>query len=311
MLAVVAPAYVAALRRSRLRCAVVLVYHELVDQPPATEQVVPVVTVRDFERQLAWLGRRFDVVAEDDVRAAAARRAPGGRIPAAITFDDDLASHRTKAMPALSSHGFPAAFFLNGSWEPPAPVYWWQALQRVADAGLLAAFAQRFTPWSDDPPRTLTAAATRLEALREQGKAEAVACMASLVDVDASAARLSGDQARELVQAGHSVGFHTRGHPVLTALDPAALDGALGAGRDVVERAAGRPLTALAYPHGKADGRVAAAARAVGFQRAYTTAGVAMRDRDDELLLPRVSVAGGSADLALQVGRSLRAARRG
>ena len=73
-----------------------------------------------------------------------------------------------------------------------------------------------------------------------------------------------------LAAAGMTVGFHTLEHPLLPDLDNDRLAAALTTGREELAAATGRPLTLLAYPHGKADQRVAGAARAAGYAAAWT-----------------------------------------
>ena len=69
----------------------------------------------------------------------------------------------------------------------------------------------------------------------------------------------------------------------------------------------GGPLELLAYPHGGADERVAAAARAAGYAVAFTTAAEAARPGTDELLLGRVECSYRStSELALRLASALR-----
>ena len=72
---------------------------------------------------------------------------------------------------------------------------------------------------------------------------------------------------RELARAGFEIGFHTRDHRPLPELTDDELARALVDGRAALEEAAGRRLRVLAYPHGSADERVAAAARSAGHRR--------------------------------------------
>jgi peptidoglycan/xylan/chitin deacetylase (PgdA/CDA1 family) len=67
------------------------------------------------------------------------------------------------------------------------------------------------------------------------------------------------------------IGFHTCRHHYLPLLENEELPTALEEGRAELEELTG-PLTVVAYPHGAADERVAAAARAAGFAVGYTGA---------------------------------------
>jgi peptidoglycan/xylan/chitin deacetylase (PgdA/CDA1 family) len=87
---------------------------------------------------------------------------------------------------------------------------------------------------------------------------------------------------------GVEIGFHTRHHDVLPPLGDAELAEAMRAGRSELEDVVGR-LRTLSYPHGLADARVAAAARAAGFEAGFTGLPAAVTSGSDPLLLGRVS----------------------
>ena len=93
-----------------------------------------------------------------------------------------------------------------------------------------------------------------------------------------------------LADAGLEVGFHTLRHERLPALGDAALEAALSDGREALGRAAGTEIATISYPHGKADARVAAAARAAGYEAGFTGVPAAVTPASDPLLLPRVDV---------------------
>ena len=76
----------------------------------------------------------------------------------------------------------------------------------------------------------------------------------------------------------------------MTALDDAELQAALHDGRRELEAAAGTPLTAIAYPHGDADSRVAAAAAAAGFELGFVTAMAPITPATPRLLLNRPEI---------------------
>jgi peptidoglycan/xylan/chitin deacetylase (PgdA/CDA1 family) len=84
-----------------------------------------------------------------------------------------------------------------------------------------------------------------------------------------------------------TVGFHTLEHPLLPDLDGDGLAAALTTGREELAAATGRPLTLLAYPHGKADQRVARATRAAGYTAAWTGWPRPAQPGDDRFLLGR------------------------
>ena len=70
---------------------------------------------------------------------------------------------------------------------------------------------------------------------------------------------------RELADRGWEIGSHTKTHPHLTALDDAALAEELASSKRDCEQELEQPCSAIAYPYGDVDGRVAAAARDAGY----------------------------------------------
>jgi peptidoglycan/xylan/chitin deacetylase (PgdA/CDA1 family) len=83
---------------------------------------------------------------------------------------------------------------------------------------------------------------------------------------------MTWDEVRALGAAGMQVGCHTWTHPYLTKIkDDAVLAHEIAGSKQRIETEVGRPVTALAYPFGQYDERVAAAARAAGFTTARST----------------------------------------
>jgi peptidoglycan/xylan/chitin deacetylase (PgdA/CDA1 family) len=117
---------------------------------------------------------------------------------------------------------------------------------------------------------------------------------------------MSWTELAELRNHGWEIGSHCVSHTRLTELDDAALAAELGESRAAIERKLG-PCRSVAYPYSDVDDRVAAAARAAGYE-----AGAAMlplRHRGDPLRFPRVPVPAMEGRLAhrLHLSRPVRA----
>jgi peptidoglycan/xylan/chitin deacetylase (PgdA/CDA1 family) len=111
---------------------------------------------------------------------------------------------------------------------------------------------------------------------------------------------LTWDQLAELRAAGWEVGSHTCTHRLSTDLTDANLDAEFGASRTLLERRLGDAET-LAYPYGRADHRVAAAAERAGYVAAFTLETV--RRTDEPHRRPRLDLSGrdGPLRLALRI----------
>jgi peptidoglycan/xylan/chitin deacetylase (PgdA/CDA1 family) len=231
--------------------------------------------------QVAHLARRYRLVPAGELRDASAARRRGEAFPVAITFDDDLLSHVTDALPALRDAGAPADFFLNASSLEGPHSFWWQRLQRAIERG--AAW-----PPPAEGARTVREAGQRIEELDPAARNELAERLLATAGPDPDDAGLRADGVRRLAEAGFGIGFHTRRHHRLTGLGDAELRHELTDGRAELESLAGAALDTIAYPHGRADSRVAAAARAAGYRIGFTTAAQAVTPATDPLLLGRV-----------------------
>jgi peptidoglycan/xylan/chitin deacetylase (PgdA/CDA1 family) len=88
------------------RRVVVLCYHSI-----HPSKAFASATPEQFDEHLGWLRRHTDLVAFEQV-VAAARGGPG-RPAVAITFDDGYADNHQYALPVLRRHGVTADFFLT------------------------------------------------------------------------------------------------------------------------------------------------------------------------------------------------------
>lgn len=107
-----------------------------------------------------------------------------------------------------------------------------------------------------------------------------------LADADRNElATLGWDELQELVALGAAIGSHTATHPHLVRLGDDELRNELVSSKQRIEAAVGS-CRLLAYPYGEHDRRVRDAARAAGYERAYTLRGPA----GDEFAYPRVEL---------------------
>jgi peptidoglycan/xylan/chitin deacetylase (PgdA/CDA1 family) len=313
------PALNIVLRITRRRAGVALCYHTIdIRQGDPGQELVPTLARERFARQLRHLQRFYDVVSAEDFLDAVRCRRRGQRFPVCLTFDDDAPQHLRHALPELSSRGVPATFFLCGAaLQDGGASFWWQRLQRAVDRGvpmseiasLLAGTTENLVRDSLDIHRIADVVTDLPAGARIKVSSE----LLHLAGPDPPEAVISADHITALHEAGFGIGFHTLRHDDLTALDDSALKRALTDGRPEMEELAEQPLDTLAYPHGRVDARVVAAARESGFRFAFTSVSAAVTARSDPLLLDRVEpVVPSHGAFALRVARALLlAGRRG
>jgi peptidoglycan/xylan/chitin deacetylase (PgdA/CDA1 family)/GT2 family glycosyltransferase len=282
------------LERTSLKAGLALTYHEIgADRGEPCAKIVPVVDEALFAHQLDHLQASFFPVFAGELRQTAMRRRRGQRFPVALTFDDDLRSHVEVAGPMVASAGIRATFFLTGaSLDGPAS-FWWERLQRALDRGLKIELDPVDKPSVDRrPPLAAQDLATMVQALEPEARDALSASWLDRLGGEDPQSGLQGCHVAELVRAGLQIGFHTKGHLVLTSLSDTALEHALRDGREALESASGSEVTLIAYPHGEADDRVATAARNAGFRAGFTTSGVAVSRATSPQLMGRVYPSG-------------------
>ena len=286
-----------ALRSSGRKAGIALVYHALGEHAgdPSRELVAPHAIAR-FEAHVLHLRAAYHLVRAEELVEAVRERRRWQRYPVAITFDDDLGSHVRLAAPLLRRLGAPATFFLCGASLDKPFAFWWERLQRAFDERVpLPVEGQG-----------IYEIAGRIEAMCVEERDGVVEWLeARTPDMPADGA-LGMKEVAELAEAGVDLGFHTLRHHRLTGLDDDALERALTEGRRELEQAVGRQLTMIAYPHGKADARVAKAARAAGFRVGFSGRHDPVVPSSDPLLLGRLEPTFGSnGRFAFQLARAL------
>lgn len=294
----------ARVRRSPAVRGAALVFHEVAERAPdPTFAVDPALERSMLDTAVAYLSRRYAVVRACELASAARARKRGEAVPIAITFDDDLPSHLEHAAPVLRRHGVVATAFLCGTHSP----FWWQLLQVAIDTRGLAPDALEPIPAPiveaalDGRPGAVARLAKAIEDLPPPTRDEIAGVLeASVADPPCV---LGPDGAAALADIGWEIGFHTRHHYLLTSVSEAALEAELQ--RAPIGTSEGLPCS-LAYPHGKATPREAAAARRAGYTAAYTGRPEPFTESTDDHLIGRLQPNPASLGrFAFHVARSL------
>jgi len=292
------------LRRSSRTRGAALVFHAVAARAGDPElEIEPAVAAERLDAAVAYLARRYALVRAEDLPAVARKRRRGERIPVAVTFDDDLRSHRDHAAPVFRRHGAVATAFLCGAREP----FWWQLLQVAIDTRAIAADGLAGVPRDlvegalARRPRAIGRLAKAIEDLDPNERDGVRAALRAAVPT--AEPMLGSDDAAVLEAAGWEIGFHTLRHDALPGLGGPELRKALQAGRD--QRPAAPPRT-LAYPHGKAGLRESRAVCAAGYVAAYTGRAEVFTEQTDVHLIGRLQPDPATLGrFALQLARAL------
>lgn len=113
--------------------AVILLYHHVSDDTPASTSVSP----ESFSRHLDYLNdNHFNVVKLEEIIARLRSGQPLPENTVAITFDDGYRSVLTHAAPELKRRNFPFTVFVNPSYVKAGGIYLnWRELKEVQALG--------------------------------------------------------------------------------------------------------------------------------------------------------------------------------
>ena len=288
----------------------VLGYHRVVDRFDVERRMTfsaSLISRQMFERQLDWVGRRYDFVSIDDLPQGIERGSSGRRPVAAVTFDDGYRDVYENALPLLKRKGIPAAVFvvtdLVGTARP-----------QLADR-LFLLNQQALARWGDRAAplfRRLAAAdvpAAAIESIRAVPR-EAVAItramlttlpqnsllrLMELLRADVGLADviprgwlpLTWDMLAEMQHNGMTIGSHTRTHTRMPQEAPERQIEEAVASKAALENRLGVKVAHFAYP----DGAFNAESVRVIAEAGYDCAFIACRHADpwySRLTIPRL-----------------------
>jgi peptidoglycan/xylan/chitin deacetylase (PgdA/CDA1 family) len=253
--------------------SLVLVYHRVAADGARPSPLVPSIPEALFRRHVQALGELGEIVPLAELLGT---QRPGRHSRFALTFDDDYQTHADPVLPVLSGLGIQATFFLSGRSLHGLGPYWFEVLEWLIDTKGLQELAGRLGIPSRSPVDLAVACEQDPQRQRLLERA-----------AEQPPAHLQPEQIQALAAGTMTVGFHTLHHPALPVLPDDELVRALTEGRRELTSVTGGALDLFAYPHGKADHRVAAQVQAAGYTAAWTGLPNAMRSGEDLFLLGR------------------------
>lgn len=239
----------------------VLTYHRVIPRDRCPDGRRPPNThfAEEFDAQMAFVARRFNVLAGDELRGIVDGTRPIPRYALAVTFDDGYENNFTHALPILQRHGLHAVFFLTTSLIGSRNQSLWfdrldKLLATVSSAELLE-HMHRLEPRLASLPdprirpyfKTLPGARQSeiLDLLERQCGHGAAAEGDGIVY-----GMMNWEQVRSMVTAGMTIGSHTARHQILAAVSPAEVQSELRRSRQQIEAETGKTCWCFAYPNG-------------------------------------------------------------
>jgi len=283
--------------------AVILMYHSVVEDPRQTAATIRISQSRaSFERQMATLARRFNVVTLDQVVSFVSEGLPIPRRSVVVTFDDGFADNFETALPILTRYGIPATFYvLVGAVDSGTPP-WYCRLAYAFNSTMHGEWKQpnanfKFNLHDRDGKSAAMEAAwdigAALSGSAQQRMVEEVEATLEVQAIDArSRLMMNWDQVRALKNAGHTIGGHSLTHPNLAHVSAAEAKAEIFGCKEALEAMVGSPAKHFCYPHPALNPQwtpdTKEITREAGFQSAVLTTPGSVRRGDDILSLRRI-----------------------
>ncbi len=242
---------------------ILIVNHHRIGAPHETcfDRDLFSATVDELDAQIQYFKRRAPIVCGDELENLVSGKTPIKRLNVAFTFDDGYLDNYTKAFDVFRSTGTTAAFFLVSDYVGTATVPWWDEI----------AYRVRNTKRTEinleyPAPLTLSLNGNRetsiMRVLQHYKRADCVCGEKFMSEIrretdcelpGVQRRFLNWNEAREMRDAGMTIGSHTRSHAILGRLSSESQKQELHDSKKEIERQLGSKVIALAYPVGAKD----------------------------------------------------------
>jgi peptidoglycan/xylan/chitin deacetylase (PgdA/CDA1 family) len=287
---------------------VILAYHHVLPKRSDLLRFIQpsmYVTVRNFEKHLAFLAKHYTVIPLEDLD-----RHNDGKRRCAITFDDGWFDSYRYAYPLLRKYDIPATVFvatnLIGTHEWPWPDRMCYYLHN-APRGLLE---NTLTLLEDEMRRSEEKKGVSFRSFTNKFQlADAVVSfmkslpvgetdrIAGKIDESMPGLRrrlaedrpwLNWKEVLEMSEGRISFGAHTHNHRILTRMSTGDAEKEITHSKEVLSRRLGKPVEAFSYPNGGYDEKIVDMVRENGFKLAVTTRKGSANDSESPFTLRRI-----------------------
>ena len=220
-------------------------------------------TPQDFERQMEYLAKWFNVVSLKDVIEWLDDRKDLPPYAALITFDDGYLDNYTSAFPILRKYNFPALIFLTtGHIGTDVPFYWDMAAYCFSHTeNDHVTFPDGHVERWSTQQQLEQVSKNWIEVMKTLPQAEKqiyVQNLPVLLGVSIPTGffqklMMDWDQVREMHKGKVEFGAHTMRHPILTRISLDQVKEEITGSKTRIEEELGEPVLGFAYPNGQAS----------------------------------------------------------
>ena len=287
--------------------AFILMYHRILastDNKSCFVQPGMFVTTASFERQIAFLRDRYEIVFLEELVEKALKGENVGEL-CAITFDDGWRDNFTEAFPVLEKYRVPATIFLASGFVGTDRMFWPEEIcyylnRNVVDKTSFDNGPQSYIRFSEETGRYRqcereTFFDRSIEIMKEYSPADReeilgyYRCMHKAESIPRET--LNWYEAREMLVSGLvRFGAHTVNHEILDQVSLQKAKDEICISRKEIEHCLGSNVNTFAYPNGNHNESIRNILAENGFNLAVTTR-KGLFDRDTSLMeIPRVAM---------------------
>jgi peptidoglycan/xylan/chitin deacetylase (PgdA/CDA1 family) len=240
-------------------------------------------TAEEFDRQIAYLKRRFYMATLDEAVAMACGDSPF-RTSVLITFDDGYLDNYSCAFPILRSHDVQGVFFLPTSFVGTNHVPWWDVIAYIIKNSRKDIVRLQYPERIEFDLRLEGVANVIMKTLQLYKKPTMqlgdhfihdleAACEKSGPPQSAERCLMNWQEVREMQEGGMAFGSHTHTHTILSKLSAERQREEARLSRETLEMQLNRQIDVLAYPVGGRNTftpETIEAVKSIGYRAAFS-----------------------------------------
>ena len=275
------------------QCLFILLYHKIGPAAPPLfgETVLP----KDFERQIRFLKKRYEIIDLQDLRSSFSK-ANSSKDLVILTSDDGYCDNFLYAYPIIKKYDVPLTIFLTTDVIGTKQLLWpdklaWilyksasqfnrQALNRTdLPQEMIDKVEDFFLKDAFRKADILRSICVYLKSYSNEEREDILCRLTKFCDVkqwpaENLRAMLSWEEIKNMSRDGISFGSHTKSHPAMSKISLNLARREIVDSKLVIEEQIQKPVTTFAYPYGKSDDiseGVINLLRDEGFEYACTT----------------------------------------
>lgn len=284
----------------------ILVYHRIRTINSSANPIVRSMNVapKQFDKQLAFLMRKFNVISLDELFQRITTKESLPRATLAITFDDGYLDNYQQAFPLLKRHHLPATIFIATDFIDDRRQLWWDEIEKLVTADSPV----RVWRWLSE----LTGAKYHgnfgrkyLKLIRILSRVDNSARNGILVKLatkgsedkcqDNKRHHLNWKEINDMARENITFGAHTKTHVTLSQCSSDIARAELSESKNRIETKLNRKVSFFAYPSGAAEDVNETSIRLVkeaGFKMAFMNIPGVNTTGDDLFQLKRIGIYG-------------------